>query len=108
MKEMNIDVTNHMATLEPEVVEKLDHTYSQKNERPERPHASAPKEKRPTTVKPKSYVDDFDDEDEEVVKAKVPKKKAANKKKEGKNTICNCSNKKRKFSINIRRKTKEK
>ncbi|AEH48545.1 translation initiation factor IF-2 [Parageobacillus thermoglucosidasius] len=84
LKEMNIDVTNHMATLEPEVVEKLDHTYSQKNERPERPHASAPKEKRPTTVKPKSYVDDFDDEDEEVVKAKVPKKKAANKKKEGK------------------------
>ncbi|WP_374718430.1 translation initiation factor IF-2 [Parageobacillus toebii] len=81
LKEMNIEVTNHMATLEPEVVEKLDHTYNKKNERPQ---ASAPKEKRPTPVKPKSYVDDFDDEDEEVVKAKVPKKKAANKKKEGK------------------------
>lgn len=84
LKEMNIDVTNHMATLEPEVVEKLDHTYNKKNERPERPHASAPKEKRPATVKPKNYVDDFDDEDEEVVKAKVPKKKGAGKKKEGK------------------------
>jgi translation initiation factor IF-2 len=81
LKEMNIEVTNHMATLEPEVVEKLDHTYNKKNERPQ---ASAPKEKRPTPVKPKSYVDDFDDEDEEVVKAKVPKKKGANKKKEGK------------------------
>jgi translation initiation factor IF-2 len=81
LKEMNIEVTNHMATLEPEVVEKLDHTYNKKNERPQ---ASAPKEKRPTPVKPKNYVDDFDDEDEEVVKAKVPKKKGANKKKEGK------------------------
>jgi translation initiation factor IF-2 len=81
LKEMNIEVTNHMAMLEPEVVEKLDHTYNKKNERPQ---ASAPKEKRPTPVKPKSYVDDFDDEDEEVVKAKVPKKKGANKKKEGK------------------------
>jgi translation initiation factor IF-2 len=80
LKEMNIEVTNHMATLEPEVVEKLDHTYNNKNERPQ---ASAPKEKRPTPPKPKSYVDDFDDEDE-VVKAKVPKKKGANKNKEGK------------------------
>jgi translation initiation factor IF-2 len=80
LKEMNIEVTNHMSTLEPEVVEKLDHTYNKKNEHPQ---ASAPKEKRPAPVKTKSYVDDFDDE-EEVVKAKVPKKKGANKKKEGK------------------------
>ncbi|GLH63212.1 translation initiation factor IF-2 [Parageobacillus sp. G301] len=81
LKEMNIEVTNHMATLEPEVVEKLDHTYNKKNERPQ---ASAPKEKQKAPVKPKNYVDDFDDEDEEVVKTKVPKKKGANKKKEGK------------------------
>ncbi|EZP78080.1 translation initiation factor IF-2 [Parageobacillus genomosp. 1] len=80
LKEMNIEVTNHMSTLEPEVVEKLDHTYNKKNEQPQ---ASASKEKRPVPLKTKSYVDDFDDE-EEVVKAKVPKKKAANKKKEGK------------------------
>ncbi|BDG35183.1 translation initiation factor IF-2 [Saccharococcus caldoxylosilyticus] len=80
LKEMNIEVTNHMSTLEPEVVEKLDHTYNKKSEQPQ---ASAPKEKRPAPAKTKTYVDDFDDE-EEVVKAKVAKKKGANKSKEGK------------------------
>ncbi|NUK29157.1 translation initiation factor IF-2 [Parageobacillus sp. VR-IP] len=79
LKEMNIEVTNHMSTLEPEVVEKLDHTYNKKSEQPQ---ASAPKEKRPAPAKTKTYVDDFDDE--EVVKAKVAKKKGANKSKEGK------------------------
>jgi translation initiation factor IF-2 len=80
LKEMNIEVTNHMSTLEPEVVEKLDHTYNKKSEQPQ---ASAPKEKRPAPAKTKTYVDDFDDE-EEVVKAKVAKKKGVNKSKEGK------------------------
>jgi translation initiation factor IF-2 len=80
LKEMNIEVTNHMSTLEPEVVEKLDHTYNKKNEQPQ---ASAPKEKRPVPLKTKSYVDDFEDE-EEAVKAKVAKKKGASKSKEGK------------------------
>jgi translation initiation factor IF-2 len=80
LKEMNIEVTNHMSTLEPEVVEKLDHTYNKKSEQPQ---ASAPKAKRPAPAKTKTYVDDFDDE-EEVVKAKVAKKKGANKSKEGK------------------------
>jgi translation initiation factor IF-2 len=80
LKEMNIEVTNHMSTLEPEVVEKLDHTYNKKSEQPQ---ASAPKEKRPALAKTKTYVDDFDDE-EEVVKAKVAKKKGVNKSKEGK------------------------
>jgi translation initiation factor IF-2 len=80
LKEMNIEVTNHMSTLEPEVVEKLDHTYNKKNEQPQ---TSAPKEKRPAPAKAKSYVDDFEDE-EEVVKTKVAKKKGASKSKEGK------------------------
>jgi translation initiation factor IF-2 len=33
LKEMNIEVSNHMATLEPEVVEKLNHTYKKNEEK---------------------------------------------------------------------------
>ncbi|ANB55757.1 translation initiation factor IF-2 [Anoxybacillus sp. B7M1] len=78
LKEMNIEVSNHMATLEPEVVEKLNHTYKKNEEK----QKNAAKETQNVAVKPKGIIRDFDDE--EAVAKKVPIKKAVVKNKESK------------------------
>ncbi|KXG10591.1 translation initiation factor IF-2 [Anoxybacillus rupiensis] len=78
LKEMNIEVSNHMATLEPEVVEKLNHTYKKNEEK----QKNAAKETQNVAVKPKGTIRDFDDE--EAVAKKVPIKKAVVKNKESK------------------------
>ncbi|MBB5323631.1 translation initiation factor IF-2 [Anoxybacillus tepidamans] len=94
LKEMNIEVSNHMATLEPEVVEKLDHTYKKKEQK-QKPANVA--------VKPKGFITDFEDE-EEVITTKVPIKKGASKNKEGKKHDLQIQQKEKKIFTNKKNK----
>ncbi|MBA2873950.1 translation initiation factor IF-2 [Thermaerobacillus caldiproteolyticus] len=103
LKEMNIEVSNHMATLEPEVVEKLDHTYKKKEQK----QPPVMKEKQTAPVKPKGYVDDFDDDDE-VIETKVPIKKGANKNREGKKHDLQTQQKEKKVFNHNKKKNKGK
>ncbi len=103
LKEMNIEVSNHMATLEPEVVEKLDHTYKKKEQK-QQPVA---KEKPAATVKPRGFVGDFED-DEEVVTTKVPIKKGVSKNRDGKKHDLETQQKEKKIFNNKNKKNKVK
>jgi translation initiation factor IF-2 len=105
LKEMNIEVTNHMATLEPEIVEKLDRSYHKKEEKQEE-HKAPKKEKAP--LKPKGYIGDFEDDDQ-VVKTKVPIKKGVNKSRESKKHDVESQQKEKKiFNNNKKNKNKNK
>lgn len=86
LKELNVEVSNHMATIEDDMVEKLDARFTKKEEKPEKKEAAAPKQEEKATpevkqsqVKGKVY---SDDEDDEVVVNVPAKKKGANKRKE--------------------------
>jgi translation initiation factor IF-2 len=106
LKEMNIEVTNHMATLEPEIVEKLDKTYTKKEEK--QSEQKAAKEK--PAFKPGGYINDFDDDDEdEAIKSKVPIKKGGSKNREGKKHDVESQQKEKKiFHNNKKNKNKNK
>ncbi|AMX84000.1 translation initiation factor IF-2 [Geobacillus subterraneus] len=87
LKEMNIEVNNHMAMLEADVVEKLDHQYRPNAGKKEEKKAEkkTEKPKRPTPAK----AADFADEEifgETKETAKPAKKKGAVKGKETKKT----------------------
>ncbi|QOR68597.1 translation initiation factor IF-2 [Cytobacillus suaedae] len=75
LKEMDIEVNNHMATIEDDVVIKLDETYNKK------PEAGNPVEdKSKVNTKQKPVAKSFDDEDDDAPVKKVePIKKAAPK-----------------------------
>lgn len=91
LKEMNIEVNNHMAMLEADVVEKLDHQYRPKAEKKtetkheKKAEKKTDKPKRPTPAKAADFSDEeiFDDAKEA---AKPAKKKGAAKGKETKRT----------------------
>jgi translation initiation factor IF-2 len=103
LKEMNIEVTNHMATLEPEIVEKLDHSYKKTEKQQEQKTA---KDKAP--LKSSNYMDDFEDDDE-VIKTKVPIKKGGSKSREGKKHDIESQQKEKKiFNNNKKNKNKNK
>ncbi|EPR26977.1 Bacterial Protein Translation Initiation Factor 2 (IF-2) [Geobacillus sp. WSUCF1] len=89
LKEMNIEVNNHMAMLEADVVEKLDHQYRPNTGKKEEKKAEkkTEKPKRPTPAKAADFADEemFDDSKEEA-KMKPAKKKGAPKGKETKKT----------------------
>ncbi|WP_339232164.1 translation initiation factor IF-2 [Geobacillus sp. FSL W8-0032] len=92
LKEMNIEVNNHMTMLEADVVEKLDHQYrpntGKKDGRKEEKKGKKPeKPKRPTPAKATDFADEelFDD-GKEAAKSKPVKKKGAPKGKETKKT----------------------
>lgn len=82
LKEMNIEVNNHMAMLEADVVEKLDHQYRPKAEKKtetkneKKSEKKTDKPKRPTPAKTADFSDEeiFDDAKEA---AKPAKKKGA-------------------------------
>ncbi|WP_044893730.1 translation initiation factor IF-2 [Bacillus alveayuensis] len=104
LKEMNIEVTNHMATLDPEIVEKLDRSYNKKEEKQQ--HKTPKNEKAP--AKRKGYIDDFEDDDQ-VVKTKVPIKKGGTKSREGKKHDVESQQKEKKiFNSNKKNKNKNK
>jgi len=98
LKELNVEVTNHMATIDPEIVEKLDNVYNKKEQETPKPMP----EKQP--AKATSYLDDFDDE--EVAKAKVPIKKANHKNREGKKHDLQSQQQERKIFNNKKSKNK--
>ncbi|MED4831955.1 translation initiation factor IF-2, partial [Geobacillus stearothermophilus] len=91
LKEMNIEVNNHMAMLEADVVEKLDHQYRPKAEKKtetkneKKAEKKTDKPKRPMPAKTADFSDEeiFDDVKEA---AKPAKKKGAAKGKETKRT----------------------
>ncbi|MGG3738293.1 translation initiation factor IF-2 [Aeribacillus pallidus] len=77
LKEMNIDVSNHMATIDEETVQKLNASFQPKKEKPARPSKPANGKEQP---KP-SKTDNFEDDDVTPIKVKV---KSAPKNREGK------------------------
>ncbi|ASS88490.1 translation initiation factor IF-2 [Geobacillus lituanicus] len=91
LKEMNIEVNNHMAMLEADVVEKLDHQYRPKAEKKtetkneKKAEKKTDKPKRPMPAKTADFSDEeiFDDAKEA---ANPAKKKGAAKGKETKRT----------------------
>lgn len=96
LKDMNIEVSNHMATIEEAAVKKLDAIYNQTEtkgtERQAKPHqhrqqvkASQPKQSHPAQVQSKSVPKKYDEEKDKAVRPKVEKvKQAPLKAKEGK------------------------
>jgi translation initiation factor IF-2 len=85
LKELNVEVSNHMATIEDDVIEKLDQRF-QNNEKQEAKVAestpgTADKKKPETTVTVKNKAAAYE-EDDDVVDNTPPKKKGANKRKE--------------------------
>ncbi|KAA0547895.1 translation initiation factor IF-2 [Bacillus sp. BGMRC 2118] len=89
LKELNVEVSNHMATIEDDMVQKLDERFTKKEQKPEKTE-----EKKATTavkqqpqVKGKAYSED--EEDEVVVNNAPAKKKGANKRKEKDNKKSN-------------------
>ncbi|WP_461200469.1 translation initiation factor IF-2 [Anoxybacillus sp. TBDG-1] len=80
LKEMNIDVSNHMTMIEADVVEQLNRSF--KNGQKQEQKQEAKKEEKKAPVK-KPVLEQFE-EDEEVIQTKVPIKKAVVKNREGK------------------------
>jgi translation initiation factor IF-2 len=86
LKELNVEVSNHMATIEDDMVEQLDKRFTKKEEKPEKKE-SAPKQSEQKTTKVETKTPQVkgkvyeDDEDDSVVNVPA-KKKGANKRKE--------------------------
>ncbi|MBM6618402.1 translation initiation factor IF-2 [Bacillus suaedaesalsae] len=94
LKELNVEVSNHMATIEDDMVQKLDERFTKKEEKPEKKETTekaqekkaTPEVKQQPQVKGKVFSTDDDDE----VVVNVPaKKKGANKRKEKDNKKAN-------------------
>lgn len=81
LKEMNIDVSNHMTMIEADVVEKLDRSFNKGQKQEQKQEAE--KEKKKAPVK-KPVLEQFEEDEDEVIQTKVPIKKAVVKNREGK------------------------
>lgn len=81
LKEMNIDVSNHMTMIEADVVEKLDRSFKPTQEQ-ERKQQMTKEEKKQPAKKP--VLEQFEEDDDTVIQKKVPIKKAVVKNREGK------------------------
>ncbi|MCL6615911.1 MAG: translation initiation factor IF-2 N-terminal domain-containing protein, partial [Anoxybacillus ayderensis] len=77
LKEMNIDVSNHMTMIEADVVEKLDRSFKKEQKQ------ETKKEEKTAPVK-KPVLEQFEEDEDEVIQTKVPIKKAVVKNREGK------------------------
>ncbi|MED0656778.1 translation initiation factor IF-2 [Anoxybacillus ayderensis] len=77
LKEMNIDVSNHMTMIEADVVEKLDRSFKKEQKQ------ETKKEEKTVPVK-KPVLEQFEEDEDEVIQTKVPIKKAVVKNREGK------------------------
>jgi translation initiation factor IF-2 len=97
LKEMDIEVSNHMAMIESDVVEKLDRSFNQKEE---------PKVQEKQPVK-KTVVEEFDDDDA-VIQKKVPIKKGGAKNREGKKHDLQIQQQEKKIFNNKKNKNKNK
>jgi translation initiation factor IF-2 len=81
LKELNVEVSNHMATIEDDMVEKLDKRFTKTDKKEttaQKPEKAASPEIKQPQVKGKVY----DDEEEETIVNVPAKKKGANKRKE--------------------------
>ncbi|SFA37992.1 translation initiation factor IF-2 [Anoxybacillus pushchinoensis] len=81
LKEMNIDVSNHMTMIEADVVEKLDRSFKPTQEQ-ERKQQMTKEEKKQPAKKP--VLEQFEEDDDTVIQKKVPIKKPVVKNREGK------------------------
>jgi translation initiation factor IF-2 len=95
LKEMDIEVSNHMATIESDVVEKLDRSLKK-----EEPKA----QEKPQTKK--NIVEEFDEEDA-VIQTKVPIKKGGAKNREGKKHDLQIQQQEKKIFNNKKNKNKK-
>ncbi|PIC05966.1 translation initiation factor IF-2 [Anoxybacillus flavithermus] len=81
LKEMNIDVSNHMTMIEADIVEQLDRSF--KSEEKQEQKQETKKEEKKAPVKT-PVLEQFEEDDDEVIQKKVPIKKAVVKNREGK------------------------
>ncbi|WP_339170285.1 translation initiation factor IF-2 [Anoxybacillus sp. FSL W8-1294] len=81
LKEMNIDVSNHMTMIEADVVEMLDRSFKPTQEQ-ERKQQMTKEEKKQPAKKP--VLEQFEEDDDTVIQKKVPIKKPVVKNREGK------------------------
>ncbi|MCA1030114.1 translation initiation factor IF-2 [Bacillus timonensis] len=93
LKEMDVEVTNHMATIDDEIVEKLDTKYTKKEET----NPASKAKVVPRAVK----------ESEEELETKEVKKKSSNKVKEGKKQEVESQQKEKKVFSNNKKKNKQ-
>jgi translation initiation factor IF-2 len=88
LKEMNIDVSNHMSTIDEETIEKLNENYKRKNQPDQNVRKEKPKmQQKPVPIKKPRPILIDDEDDEIVIEKKVPIKKAQTKPKESKKQI---------------------
>jgi translation initiation factor IF-2 len=88
LKEMNIDVSNHMSTIDEETIEKLNENYKRKNQPDQNVRKENPKmQQKPVPIKKPRPILIDDEDDEIVIEKKVPIKKAQTKPKESKKQI---------------------
>ncbi|MBE2906677.1 translation initiation factor IF-2 [Anoxybacillus flavithermus] len=81
LKEMNIDVSNHMTMIEADVVKMLDRSFKPTQEQ-ERKQQMTKEEKKQPAKKP--VLEQFEEDDDTVIQKKVPIKKPVVKNREGK------------------------
>ncbi|EMT46858.1 translation initiation factor IF-2 [Anoxybacillus flavithermus] len=81
LKEMNIDVSNHMTMIEADVVEKLDRSFKPTQEQERKQQMTKEEKKQPAK---KHVLEQFEEDDDTVIQKKVPIKKPVVKNREGK------------------------
>lgn len=81
LKEMNIDVSNHMTMIEADVVAQLDRSFKREQKQEQKQEMKTEEKKEPVK---KPVLEQFEEDDDEVIQKKVPIKKAVVKNREGK------------------------
>ena len=81
LKEMNIDVSNHMTMIEADVVEKLDRSFKLVQKQEIKQETIKEEKKQPAK---KPVIEQFEEDDDTDIQKKVPIKKAVVKNREGK------------------------
>lgn len=104
LKEMNIDVSNHMTMIEADVVKMLDRSFKPTQEQ-ERKQQMTKEEKKQPAKKP--VLEQFEEDDDTVIQKKVPIKKPVVKNREGKKHDLQIQQKEKKiFNNKKKQKTK--
>ena len=81
LKEMNVDVSSHMTMIEADVVAQLDRSFKQEQKQEQKQEMKTEEKKEPVK---KPVLEQFEEDDDEVIQKKVPIKKAVVKNREGK------------------------
>ncbi|MGG3956106.1 translation initiation factor IF-2 [Bhargavaea massiliensis] len=81
LKEMNVDVSSHMTMIEADVVAQLERSFKQEQKQEQKQEMKTEEKKEPVK---KPVLEQFEEDDDEVIQKKVPIKKAVVKNREGK------------------------